>query len=704
MEDDERITDGCDDLTVVNPDPASSSIPLKSFRAIKPGYVYLDRYTVRDQLGKGSMGVVYRCHDEVAGIDVALKAIPPELSRDTVKMEAIRANFQLVHRLHHPGIANANTLEKDQETGDYFLIMECVDGVNLMAHYKSRGYHPSLTMALPVLRQIAEALDYAHGQNIIHRDIKPSNVQITDEGVVKILDFGLAQQIQSSILRITGAEDSKGGTPYFMAPEQWKGQFQDAATDQYAFAILTYQLIAGKCPFQSPDIMVLREMVLNEKPPKPESLTEVEWKVLRKAMEKERIARYISCTELVETLENAAKVSSSSRAQVPTGEDGPGGQSTRPKAARNTWVKRKYRPPARVLGTRRMLVGVFLFPLLACGIAGAGALSWSRIHADARARKSAYVAARKSAIAAVKARDWERALHFSNKALETGSRDPRDALKLQMVVNKAASPRAGTLRVVPLAEGVNIELVWIPPGTYLQGSFFAGHYDEEPAHRVMIPRGFWMGKYEVTQVQYAGVTGQNPSQHIGKTHPVDSISRKEAGAFVRAISKEDLSFRLPTEAEWEYACRAGRQAPYYFGSRASDLNRYANYADASNASTLIDWRDTEHSDGFNRTSPAGSFNPNAWGLYDMAGNVAEWCDDLYHRYQFSPYPDKATGKEHVARGGSWASAAAYCRSASRKEFRSVDASLGTTGFRVVLDKEQGDPALGGPLLPDIINE
>jgi formylglycine-generating enzyme required for sulfatase activity len=704
MEDDERIPDGCDDITVVNPDLGSTSIPLKGFRAIKPGYVYLDRYTVRDELGKGSMGVVYRCYDEIAGIDVALKAIPPELSRDTEEMEGIRGNFQLVHRLHHPGIANANTLEKDQETGDYFLIMECVDGVNLLAHYKSRGYHPSLTMVLPVLRQIAEALDYAHGQNIIHRDIKPSNVQITTEGVVKILDFGLAQQIQSSILRIAGAEDRKGGTPYFMAPEQWKGQFQDAATDQYAFAILSYQLVAGKCPFQSPDLMVLREMVLNEKPPKPESLNEEEWKVLRKAMEKERIARYTSCTELVENLENAAKVSSSSRAQVLDGQSGPGGQATRPKIPRKTWLKRKYRPPSRELGTRRMLVGVFLFPVLACGIAGASALSWGRMYADARSQKSAYVAARQSAIDAVKARDWEGAWHFSNQAFETGVRDTHDALKLQMVINKASSPRAGTTRVVHLAEGVDLELVWIPAGTYLQGSFFSGHYDEEPAHRVMIPRGFWVGKYEITQVQYAGVTGQNPSQHIGKMHPVDSISWKEAGAFARAISKEGLSFRLPTEAEWEYACRAGRQAPYYFGSSAADLNRYANYADASNTSPLIDWRDTLHSDGFNGTSPAGSFKPNAWGLYDMAGNVAEWCDDLYHRYQFPPYLDKPTGKDHVARGGSWASAPAYCRSASRQEFRSVDASLGTNGFRVVLDREQGDTPLAGPLLPDILNE
>ena len=134
MADDDSMTDGCDDLTVVNPDVVPSALPLKSLGPVKPGYVYLDRYTVRDELGKGSMGVVYRCYDEVAGIDVALKAIPPELSRDMVEMESIRANFQLVHRLHHPGIANANTLEKDQETGDYFLIMECVDGINLIAH------------------------------------------------------------------------------------------------------------------------------------------------------------------------------------------------------------------------------------------------------------------------------------------------------------------------------------------------------------------------------------------------------------------------------------------------------------------------------------------------------------------------------------------------------------------------------------------
>ena len=282
---------------------------------IKPGYVFLDRYRVKDELGKGAMGVVYLCEDEVSGIDIALKAIPPEIGNDRIEMESVRENFQIVHKLHHPYIANVNTLERDAETGDYYLIMECVQGVNLWQYYKAKGFNPSLSMVMPILVQIASALDYAHGQEVIHRDIKPSNIQIMDDATVKILDYGLAQQIQTSMMRVTGHSYSKGGTPFFMAPEQWKGTHQDGTTDQYALAVVIYQVVSGKCPFQSTDMMVLREMVLHEKPRKPNELTDIEWRVLRKALEKERIARYKSCTELVEQLDKAINMTSSAPRQ-----------------------------------------------------------------------------------------------------------------------------------------------------------------------------------------------------------------------------------------------------------------------------------------------------------------------------------------------------------------------------------------------------
>ncbi|MFT5497600.1 MAG: sulfatase activating formylglycine-generating enzyme [Kiritimatiellia bacterium] len=694
MDDDKNIVNGIDDRTIVNMGSEPAPAYTTPITVIKPGYVYLNRYKVIDELGKGAMGVVYRCYDEVAGIDIALKAIPPELSRDAVEMEAIRNNFQLVHRLHHPGIANANTLEKDQETGDFYLIMECVEGVNFYQYYKSRGYNPSLTMALPVLRQIAEALDYAHVQKIIHRDIKPSNIQITTDGVVKILDFGLAQQIQSSIMLITGA--GSVGTPYFMSPEQWKGHFQDAATDQYAFAVVIYQLIAGKCPFQSADMMVLREMVSNEKPPKPDQLNDVEWKVLRKALEKERIARYSSCTALVEKLEQAATLTSSSRRNAFDGTNrvGPGGKpfsrraSKRP-AGKSRRGKRKYRAPVRELSTRRLVIGAVLLPVVLGVMAATGFVSWEKVNQEARNKKAAYIEARRLGIDSAKARDWETALKYSNSALAVGVQDTRDVQKLKMVIDKATSPRPGTARVVEIAPGMDLELVWIPSGKYLQGSFFDGNFDEEPAHMVMISKGFWMSTYEVSQEQYAAVTGQRPSENVGTQHPVDSVSWKEAVSFTDALRKDGLSYRLPTEAEWEYAARAGRQAPYYFGTNPSELHAYANFADASITSPYISWQDPDQDDGYSETAPVGSFKPNTWGLYDMSGNVAEWCWDYY-----SPYLDSGevidprgpeSGEQHIARGGSWASAATYCRSAARKEFKGLAPENGVVGLRVVLD-------------------
>jgi serine/threonine protein kinase len=276
--------------------------PASGPRRFKTGELILRRYRVTGELGQGGMGVVYKCFDETGGIDIALKALPPELSHNSVEMDEVRENFQLVAGLAHPHIATVRTLEKDADTGDYYLILEGVDGVDLRRWRKQKGGKATMEDVLAILRQVAGALDYAHSRKIIHRDIKPSNVMVAHDGTVKVLDFGLAAQIQSSLSRVSQVKYGTSGTGPYMAPEQWRGQFQDAATDQYALAVMAYELLSGHLPFESPDAVVLQQAVLNTPPEVVPALDAPVWNAVARGLAKERSARYPTCAAFVEAL------------------------------------------------------------------------------------------------------------------------------------------------------------------------------------------------------------------------------------------------------------------------------------------------------------------------------------------------------------------------------------------------------------------
>jgi formylglycine-generating enzyme required for sulfatase activity len=209
---------------------------------------------------------------------------------------------------------------------------------------------------------------------------------------------------------------------------------------------------------------------------------------------------------------------------------------------------------------------------------------------------------------------------------------------------------------------------------------------EGPQMAVTISRGFWMGKYEVTQAEYLKVIGSNPSGFKAEADlPVDTVSWLDAtnycGKFTQReraagrISTNSL-YRLPTEAEWEYACRAWTSTRYSHGDDPDDAD-IASYA----------WYDA---DSGNTTHPVGQKLPNPWGLHDMHGNVAEWCQDWYKPYLGGIALDPqgpATGSARVVRGGLWFRPASYCRSAFRNGFSSGVRTDGI-GFRVVLAASQ----------------
>jgi formylglycine-generating enzyme required for sulfatase activity len=206
---------------------------------------------------------------------------------------------------------------------------------------------------------------------------------------------------------------------------------------------------------------------------------------------------------------------------------------------------------------------------------------------------------------------------------------------------------------------INIEFVLIPAGEFDMGSPSSevGRNDDEgPVHHVTIPEPFYMSKYEVTQKQWRDVMGSDPSYSIGYDLPVEKVSWDDVKEFIRRLNeKEGIdNYRLPSEAEWEYAARAGTTTRYSFGDDESELEDHAWYG--------------ENSEG--RTHPVGQKKPNPWGLYDMHGNVREWVQDKYHiSYNGAPSDGSAwedgSGGARIDRGGSWLYDAWGCRSADR---------------------------------------
>ncbi|MCX5771635.1 MAG: SUMF1/EgtB/PvdO family nonheme iron enzyme [Candidatus Hydrogenedentes bacterium] len=228
-----------------------------------------------------------------------------------------------------------------------------------------------------------------------------------------------------------------------------------------------------------------------------------------------------------------------------------------------------------------------------------------------------------------------------------------------------------------------IRMVWIPPGEFMMSSPESEPErdgNERPLHRVAISRGFWLGKYEVTQAQWQAVMAGAPSKFKGDTLPVECVSWDDCHEFIwRLNAKGEGLFRLPTEAEWEYACRAGTTTPFAFGETISP--EQANY---NGDGTYWNGREGVYRQ---QTTPVGSFRPNAWGLYDMHGNVCEWCQDWWHdTYQGAPEDGSAwespAGERRVLRGGSWDDTLRNCRSAAR-EPDTPGSRHGALGFRVV---------------------
>jgi formylglycine-generating enzyme required for sulfatase activity len=243
---------------------------------------------------------------------------------------------------------------------------------------------------------------------------------------------------------------------------------------------------------------------------------------------------------------------------------------------------------------------------------------------------------------------------------------------------------------ITLPNNVKLDMVWIAPGEFVMGSPDSENgrgSNEGPQTRVRLSKGYWLGKYEVTQAQWQALMGNNPSHFKGGNLPVEKVSWNDAMEFCKRLTElerragrlpEGYQYTLPTEAQWEYACRAGTTTAFHYGNDldATMANFEGNYP--YGAGRKGQYRE--------KTVDVGSFRPNAWGLYDMHGNVWEWCADWFGSYPGGSVTDPRgpnSGSLRVNRGGSWLALALRCRSANRDLWR-PSGTGSSLGFRLAL--------------------
>ena len=625
---------------------------------LRPGMCLVAKYEVLEMLGQGGMGAVYRCRDTTSDIEVAVKTIPPALSHSPAEMEDLKENYQLVSTLIHQNIAVYRALVQDGPTKAYFLVMELVEGVELGDWIKEKRKKGELTFEaiIGILQQVADALDYAHSIKIMHRDIKPGNIMVTPKGMVKVLDFGLAANIHSSMSYASGAFKEQSGTCLYMAPEQWQGLHQGAATDQYALAVVAYEMLAGHRPFENEDIKSLYHIVMTQKPAPIRGVPKYVNMALAKGLAKERNERFASCAEFVRALSGKNK----SRGGLTSG----------------------YRMMLLVASLVVLLFFIIAFVLSGLSrkqkepVAEAGAIvevsNAERLESGKGGQSANGGTSQSVEVEASKEETMPTAQKETAMAGQPENKPPYLVVDLQSGEHRysANSPDINN----DLCRGSELWLRHIPTGTFIMGPFGSTNWARARQRKVTLTRDFYMGIFEVTQKQWSLVRGAEPSYYKSDFRPVEQVSYNDIcdgdESFLKRLNdKSSLFFDLPTEAQWEYVCRAGISADedkldelLFSQSKSTDyacpeLDEIAWYAGNAEKDYELQYGKPVFSEGrdvardiVGGTHPVGKKLANAWGIYDMYGNVSEWCRDFFETKLGTGEVTDPTGPISVADG------------------------------------------------------
>ena len=675
------------------------------------------RYRLERLIGMGSMGQVWQAtdlatHAELGNSEmVALKILPPQLTQSATHARLLIEEATQARKLAHQNIVRVYEWAQDPATASYFIIMECLDGQDL-EHYLRQSGPLALARVRQLLLPLAAALSYAWDKHrLVHRDIKPGNVFLTGGDEVKLLDFGIAWRVEGGAPQAPGA-----GTAGYRAPEA--GSQQDDPSprlDVFAVAIMIYQMLEGRLPFAAAD----------QAPAAPKALNGPQWQVLQSGFARTPSLRPASVAGLLDALQHAAGPSEAEQAVLER-QAGERQQQRRQEVAAQAAQAEQARRQENQRGLQRQ--------------AAAQAAALEQLRQDKlrreqevqrRAEAEASASVRKANLRAQLQERREadaaqaRALmqEQQRKALQARAElflraeqerlrkevAQRNAAELAQLLPRPSSPVAGADGVLCDrfldASGSGPDLVLIPSGHFEMGSpeheravaMDAGAQKtwlarETPQHRVDFGYSFALGRYPVTVGQWrqfaratgwqtlADVDWQNPGFNQSEFHPVVGINWHDAGLYLHWLSQQTGQlYRLPSEAEWEYACRAGTRGAFSFGDSIS--TQLANYDGhyTYNGSPRGLFR--------NGSSEVGSFAANPWGLFDMHGNVWEWVQDVVHDHYAGAPGDGRAWEEggdparRILRGGSWLYNPRYLRSALRNGFSALLCN-DIVGFRV----------------------
>ncbi len=672
----------------------------------------LGRYRIKQRLGGGGMGAVYLVENTELQREEALKVPHFERGSDPAVRERFLREARAAAKLDHPNLCPI--YDVGVIDGIYFLTMRLLPGKPLSA-YTGRPHPPR--EAVKVVAKLTQALEHAHSKGVIHRDLKPGNIMICPGTGPTVLDFGLAKETthQEHKLTQTGATL---GTPAYMPPEQVKGDLDaiGPASDVYSLGVILFELLTGQLPFQGSAAEVMGQILFTEAPLpsnlRPALIGALD-AVCSKAMAMAPEDRYPSMQAFAAALTGVLRT-------LPTKDDA--GTGSRPGASKSTsdLFNMPTLLPDQAPGSNRPLTGTLpAIPLVPIPDETEAHPPKPRTpHRKRRTASTGRPATPRGGalviwlcLALVMGGGSVAALFWlAGKGRDRGTSHSRarsgDEDRIDPAVTASTGPGNEEASEPPPADFTNqigMRLVRISAGTFTMGSprGDVGRGSDEDQHEVVVS-GFHLGVYEVTQKQYKMVMGKNPSWYSkegSEKHkvkgmntddfPVECVSWYDAVDFCKKLTAMDPTrpagwvYRLPREAEWEYACRGGAPSyqVFHFGNSLS--HRQANFRGRSPYGTGEKGAELE------RTCKVGSYEPNTFGLYDMHGNVWEWCLDRYGAdyYRKSPRKDPVgplAGSWRVIRGGSWGDVGDRLRSSHRFSSNSPDTRYGNLGFRVAL--------------------
>jgi formylglycine-generating enzyme required for sulfatase activity/tRNA A-37 threonylcarbamoyl transferase component Bud32 len=673
------------------------------------------RYRLLEELGRGAMGTVYLAEDTELRRRVALKRPRIAGTDEASLLERFYREAHAAATLDHPNICSVYDI--GQHEGIPYITMAYVEGKPLSRVIReSRGLNPRAIAVL--VRKIAVALAEAHAKGVIHRDLKPGNIMLNHRSDPIVMDFGLARQVEDVKERLT-VDGTLIGTPGYMSPEQVEGDLQavGSASDIYSLGVVLFEMLTGKLPFQGSVAAVIGK-ILRDHPPMPSSLragvpTQLE-EICLKMMAKSPADRHATMTDVAEVLGAFIKASGEGEPAVSP----PPIEPIRLADAMSLEGSRVLAAHHESRLRRRFGFGVLV------GLASLGLITWAVVIYlksdkatlavnidDELLRHGAITLSLDGDDHIITGPEFALRVSlgehgFSVRQGNTVIRNPeqftieRGQRKVLEITGLGISAVAAenTLPSEPI-EGRTwhsclpaMRFVWCPPGTFRMGSTDTPPPDanESPVD-VRLTLGLWVGECEVTQSQWQAVMDTEPwkefqDHRAAPNNAASHVTWTEANEFCCKLTESermagsipsDWEFRLPTEAEWEFFCRAGTTSKYSFGDDATQLSEYAW------------WRDNADAKGEKYAHEVGQLKPNPWGLYDVHGNVYEWCQDVYAGSLPGGVDPLITAPDEgnrVSRGGGWDRRDELAHTSSNRRWAPADGRRNNVGLRVVISK------------------